>query len=700
MTLKEYAEEVNISEKDIMLICKKLDLSVKSLNDELTDDDIVMLDIEISQNENNLSEELKSKYELEDRAEEILKGTSLNVEEKKQKLKKKESKNNTEFKKEKKDIYKHKEKLQSNKLEQKEDTIIYKEGMSVKDLAVLLEVDTEELVKKLFLMGLVINANQSINYFDAEVVTLEYGKKLIKEENTDISNFEEYVITDEASELKNRPPVVTVMGHVDHGKTTLLDYIRNTHVASKEAGGITQSIGAYQVDINGKKITFIDTPGHEAFTEMRARGASITDIVIIIVAVDDGIMPQTKEAIEHAKSAKVPIIVALNKIDKDKKNLDKLMANLSEYGLTPEEWGGDTIFVKISALTGEGVDKLLENIIALSDIMDLKANPNRYSIGTVIDAKMDKNTGITVSLLIQNGTLRLGDPIVVGTTYGKVRTLKDSNKENLVSALPSMPVTITGLSTLPIAGDKFMSFETEKEARNVATKRSIDAKNKRFIKNTLSLEDLFDSIKKGKKEINIVLKTDTKGSEEAVKNSLTNIKVEDVKINIIRSDVGAITTSDVLLANTSDAIIIGFNVVPFLKAKEVAKQYNVDIRMYNVIYKLVEEIEKAMKGMLDPTYEEVEVGEAEVRQLFKFSKVGIIAGSHVINGIIKNKSNVRLIRDGVVMYEGKINTLQREKNEVKEVRNGFDCGITLENYSDIKVKDIISTFEMKEVKNI
>ena len=698
MSVKDYAEELNIGVDELLSVCDRLEINVKNENDELTDDDIVMLDIELS-SENNLSEELESKYEFEDRAEEILEGTKLKDEVvvKKQKIKKKDS-SKEEFLHKKKDIYKHKQKLQSNKNESHDDVIIYKEGMTVNDLANALNVSSAELVKKLFLMGLVINVNQTISFEDAEVVLVDYNKKLVKEETTDITNFEEYIIDEDESLLELRAPVVTIMGHVDHGKTTLLDYIRDTHVASGEAGGITQHIGAYQVEIDGKKITFIDTPGHAAFTEMRARGAKITDIVIIIVAADDGVMPQTKEAIDHAKSANVPIIVAINKIDKGIGNVDRIMSEMSEYGLTPEAWGGDTMFVKISAQTGEGVKDLLDSIIALSEVMDLKANPNRYASGTVIESKLDKSVGSEVTLLIQNGTLRLGDPIVVGTAFGKVRTLKNSQGEDIVSALPSMPVTITGINKVPVSGDKFMAFETEKEARNVAIKRENILKNKRFVKKTLSLEDLFDSIKEGKKEINIVLKADVKGSEEAVKNSLEKINVEGVKVNVIRSGVGTITESDVVLANASNAIVIGFNVIPSSKTKEVAKEYNVDIRLYNIIYKVVEEIEAAMKGMLDPEYEEVVVGNAEVRQLFKFSKVGIIAGSHVVSGVIKNGSKCRLIRDGVVVYDGKINSLQREKDQAKEVKSGFDCGITLENYIDVKEKDIIETYEMKEVK--
>lgn len=700
MTVEEYAVDTNNSIDVVLKKCKELEIDVSSKDDFLEDDDIIILDNELNGEENLLSEELESKYDFEDRAEELIVNENIKTESpvKKIKLKKKDSTKDIEnFKKEKKSIYKNKTKLQSN-MNAENNVILYKEGMTVKDLAKVLGVADTDLVKKMFMMGLMININSSISFEDAEVICMEYKKELKKEASVDISNFEEYEIIDNEDDLVTRPPVVTIMGHVDHGKTSLLDYIRNTHVVSKEAGGITQAIGAYQVEINGNKITFIDTPGHAAFTEMRARGAKITDIVVIIVAADDGVMPQTKEAIDHAKSAKVPIIVAINKIDKTTANVDKIMSEMSEYGLTPEEWGGDTIFVKLSAHTGENVDLLLENIIALAEMEELKANPKRYAVGTVIESKLDKNKGVTASLLINNGTLRLGDPIVVGSTFGKVRTLKDCNGKDLTSAEPSMPVEITGLNEVPVAGDKFMAFESEKTARSVAEKRSVLEKEKKFTKKAVSLEDLFERIESGHKEINVVLKTDVKGSEEAVKNALEKINVEGVKVTVIRSGVGTITESDVVLASASNAIIIGFNVVPSSKTKEAAKNYNVDIRLYNIIYKLVEEIESAMKGMLDPEYEEVTTGEAEIRQIFKFSKVGNIAGVHVTSGAVKNNSECKLIRDGVIITTTKIKSLQREKDQVKEVKSGFDCGITLENYTDIKVGDTILTFEMREVK--
>lgn len=701
MTVEEYSLDTNRSIEEILKKCKELGINASNKDDFLEDDDIIYLDNELVNNEENLlSEELESKYDFEDRAESLLEDSLLNKEvtSKKIKLKKKDSsKDNENFKKEKKSIYKNKTKLQGNTNETN-NVVLYKDKMTVKDLALALNVSDTDLIKKMFNMGLMININSSISFEDAEVICMEYKKELKKESSVDISNFEEYEIIDKESDLVPRAPVVTIMGHVDHGKTSLLDYIRNAHVASGEAGGITQAIGAYQVEINGNKITFIDTPGHAAFTEMRARGAKITDIVVIIVAADDGVMPQTKEAIDHAKSANVPIIVAINKIDKTTANVDKIMSEMSEYGLTPEEWGGDTIFVKLSAHTGENVDLLLESILALAEMEDLKANPKRYATGTVIESKLDKNKGVTASLLINNGTLRLGDPVVVGSSFGKVRTLKDSNGNDLISALPSTPVEITGLNVVPVAGDKFMAFETEKEARSIAEKRSNAEKEKKYTKKAVSLEDLFERIESGHKEINIVLKTDVKGSEEAVKNALEKINVEGVKVTVIRSGVGTITESDVVLASASNAIIIGFNVVPSAKTKEAAKNYEVDIRLYNIIYKLVEEIESAMKGMLDPTYEEVTTGEAEIRQIFKFSKVGNIAGVHVTSGVIKNNSECKLIRDGVIITTSKIGSLQREKDQVKEVKSGYDCGITIENYSDIKVGDTIIAFEMKEIK--
>jgi translation initiation factor IF-2 len=570
--------------------------------------------------------------------------------------------------------------------------------MTVGNLATELNVNSTEIIKKLIGLGLMVNVNQAIDFETAELITVDYKKTLKREETQDVANFEEYEIIDKEEDLVKRPPVVTIMGHVDHGKTTLLDYIRNSHVTDSEFGGITQHIGAYQVNHNGEKITFIDTPGHAAFTEMRARGASVTDIVIIIVAADDGVMPQTKEAVDHALSANVPIIVAVNKIDKPEANVEKIMTGMSEIGITPETWGGKYPFVNVSAHTGEGIEELLETISLISEMNNLRANPNRYAVGSVIESKMDKNIGGIASILIQNGTLRLGDPLVVGTAFGKVRTMKNDRGDSIVEAGPSMPVEITGLSDNPIAGDKFMAFETEAEAKEIASKRLDIMKSNKNKKEVLSLDDLFAKINAGQKEINVVLKADVRGSEEAVKNALEKIDVEGVHIKVIRSGIGTITESDVVLANASNAIIIGFNVVPSNITKEIAKEYNVDIRLYTIIYKAVEEMELAMKGMLDPEFEEKILGTAEIRKIFKFSKVGNIAGVYVTDGIMKNGANVRVIRDGIVIFDGKIASVQREKDTVKEVKKGFECGITLENYSDIKENDILENYEMVEVK--
>ena len=595
-------------------------------------------------------------------------------------------------------MYKNKDKLMKNTVD--ENIIVFKEGMTVGELADELNISGTDIIKKLMTLGLMLSVNQALDFENAEIIALEYNKTLKREETQDVSNFEEYEIVDNEEDLVPRPPIVTIMGHVDHGKTTLLDYIRDSHIASGEAGGITQAIGAYQIKTNGSKITFIDTPGHAAFTEMRARGASVTDIVIIIVAADDGVMPQTKEAVEHALSAKVPIIVAVNKIDKPDANPEKIKTEMAELNITPEEWGGEYPFINISAQTGEGVDKLLETILAISEMGELKANPSRYAVGSVIESRQDKNVGGIASLLILNGTLRLGDPIVVGTTFGKIRTMKNDLGESITSADPGTPVEITGLNDNPSAGDKFMAFETEKEAKEIAEKRAINAKENKFKKDVISLDDLFSKINEGQKEINIVLKTDVRGSEEAVKNSLMKIDVAGVKINVIRSGIGTITESDVVLANASNAIIIGFNVSPTSTTKEIAKEYGVDIRLYTIIYKCIEEIELAMKGMLDPEFEEKVLGSAEIRRIFTFSKVGKIAGCYVTDGVMKNGASVRVIRDGIIIHDGKIASVQREKDTVKEVKKGFECGVTLESYSDIRERDTLEAYEMVEVKRV
>ena len=703
MNVSEYANDVGKKVSEILKLCQTLDIKVSNEEDMLSDDDIIMLDNEIANmDEEEEVEELEEEIEdfadsYEEELEEITSNDKEEVHKKKNSIKKDIKKN--DFRAKRKEMYKHKEKLQSNTNTNSDDVVAYKENMTVAELAGALNVPAATLIKKLMALGMLVNINASLDFDTAEILVADFNKTLKKESTMDEANFEELEIVDREEDLIERPPVVTIMGHVDHGKTTLLDTIRKTNVASGEAGGITQAIGAYQIDYNGKKITFIDTPGHAAFTEMRARGASITDIVIIIVAADDGVMPQTKEAIDHAKAAGVPIIVAVNKIDKPTANVERVLTEMSANGLQPEAWGGDTMFVNISAVTGEGIDDLLERILLLSEMAELKANPNRYASGTVIESKIDKNSGVITNILIQNGTLRLGDPIVVGTTSGRVRTLKNDKGENLVEALPSMPVSITGLSESPSAGDKFMAFESEKKAKAIAEERKAIANEKKNKpKIAVSLDDLFNRVKDGEKEINIILKADVKGSEEAVKNSLLKLDVEGIKINVIRSGIGNISESDISLAEASDAIIIGFNIRPDHKISEIAKDKGIDIRLYDIIYKVVEEMEAALKGKLEPVYEEQVLGTAEVRKIFKFSKVGTIAGSYVTSGTVKRSAKARIIRDGVVVNDSTIASLAREKDQVKEVKQGLECGITIENFNDIKEKDVIEAYELVEIK--
>ena len=690
MSVREYAEDIN---RDVSLIlekCLELDIDAKTEDDMLDEEAIIMLDNSFDEVDEELEDEkIEEEALLEEREMK-----SVKPEKKKNKI----SKDKTLAQK-KKEMYKNKEKLQSNAPVENENVILYKENMTIAELAKAMGVNSTELIKKLFSLGFMVNVNSAVSFDQAEILVLDYGKELKKEETANVANFEEFEVHDKDEDLVSRPPVVTIMGHVDHGKTTLLDAIRKTNVALGEAGGITQAISAYQVKHDGKLITFIDTPGHAAFTEMRARGASITDIVIIIVAADDGVMPQTREAIDHAKAAKVPIIVAINKMDKPGANPDRVMTEMADAGLMPEEWGGDIIFNKISAVTGDGIGDLLENILLIADVNNYRANPNRYAMGTVVESKLDKHLGPTLTVLVQNGTLRLGDPIVVGTAFGKVRTLKNDKGEEITEALPSQPVAITGLNDVPAAGDRFMSFATEKEAKNIASIRKEQVRVKENnIKSSVSLDDLFAKIGEGLKEINVIIKADVNGSAEAVKNSLQKIEVDGVKINVIRSTVGSITESDIVLAKASSAIIIGFNVRPSKNIADKAKDDGVEIRFYNIIYKAVEDMEAAMKGMLDPEFEEKVLGSAIIKQIFKFSKVGNIAGCSVSDGIIKRDSSARIIRDGVVIYDGKIGSLQHEKDSVKEVKKGYECGITIEGFNDIKVGDVIESYEMVEVK--
>ena len=712
MSVKEYSLDINQSIETVIAKAKELGYDINNEDDMLNEDAIIDLDtaltMDVKEEENDtlyIEEETEEKdydldEELDEKAENLASASNLKYDDtvKVQKLKKK-SDSKEDINAKKKEMYKNKKHLQENTAKQDDNTIIYEEGMTVAKLAEKLNVSATEVIKKLISLGVMASLNNTISFDDAEMIVIDYNKVLKNEDTQDKINFEKLEINDDPKDLVERGPVVTIMGHVDHGKTSLLDYIRHSRVIDGEFGGITQHIGAYQIEHNGKKITFIDTPGHAAFTEMRARGASITDIVIIIVAADDGVMPQTIEAIDHAKAANVPIIVAINKIDKPGADVDKVIAEVAEHNLIPEEWGGDTIFAKISAKTGQGIPELLESIQLVSEISELKANPNRYALGTVIESKLDKAMGATVTLLVQNGTLRLGDPIVVGTTYGRVRTLKNDLGEEVVEALPSTPVEITGLNEVPEAGDRFMAYSSEKEARTIGENRKEQAKLKKNKNNNApTLDDIFNRIKDGAKEINVVLKTDVTGTEEAVKNALEKIAVEDVRVKVIRSSVGAVSESDIVLASASNAIVIGFNVRPNNKTIEIAKEYGVDIRLYNIIYKLVEDLEDAMKGMLDPEFEEEVLGQAEVRQLFKFSKVGTIAGCMITDGVVTNNAKARIIRDGVVIFDGNINSIQRGKDQAKEVKKGIECGITIEKYNDIKIGDIIEAYKVVEIK--
>ena len=599
-----------------------------------------------------------------------------------------------------------KKQLQSNFPAKKETSVIkdgvisYEEGITVGELAEKLGQTPANVIKVLFLLGTMVTINSSLNDEQVELICLEYGCECEKHVPVDEVNFENIEVVDDEADLQPRCPVVTIMGHVDHGKTTLLDTIRKSAVVDGEFGGITQHIGAYQVEVNGKKVTFLDTPGHEAFTAMRARGAQVTDIVIIVVAADDGVMPQTKEAIDHAKAAGVPIVVAINKIDKEGADPERIKAEMAEEGLLPEEWGGDTVYCEISAKKKIGIEELLETLTVVAELADLKANPNRYAYGSVVEGKLDKGRGAVATLLVENGTLRASDPIVVGAAYGRVRQMLDDKGRVIKEALPGTPVEITGLNEVPVAGDKFMVFETEKQARSVGeTRMKAKIEKDRNSGAALSLDDLYSQIKEGQIiDLNIIVKADVQGTAEAVKASLEKIDVDGVRVNVIRSTVGAISESDVILASASQAIIYGFNVRPDAKVRNKAEEENVEIRLHNVIYKMVEEIETAMKGMLAPEYHEVITGQAEIRQVIKASKVGNIAGCYVTDGSIKRNSGIRLIRDGIVVYEGKLASLRRFKDDVKEVNAGFECGLNIENYNDIKEGDIIEGYVMEEVE--
>ncbi|MGJ5636293.1 translation initiation factor IF-2 [Bacillus altitudinis] len=697
----EYAKAIDVSSKDIIAALKDMNVEVNNHMATLEDDTVKKLDA--------IYKKAKAKETANEKPAEQKKQSSN-----KNNDRKKNDVQNNQFNKNKKNNNQNKNKNKrggNNKAQHQQarpvkpkkelpEKIEFINSMTVGQLADELGKETAEIIKKLMMLGVMATINQELDKDTVELIASEYGvpvEEVIILEETEL---EKYEVEDKEEDMQVRPPVVTIMGHVDHGKTTLLDSIRKTKVVEGEAGGITQHIGAYQIEENGKKITFLDTPGHAAFTTMRARGAEVTDTTILVVAADDGVMPQTIEAINHAKAAEVPIIVAVNKIDKPTANPDRVMQELTEHGLVPEAWGGETIFVPLSAKTGEGIDELIEMILLVSEVAELKANPNRAAKGTVIEAELDKGRGSVATLLVQTGTLQVGDPIVVGNTFGRVRAMVNDIGRRVKTAGPSTPVEITGLNDVPHAGDQFLVFKDEKTARQVGEARaSKQLDEQRSDKAKLSLDDLFEQIKQGDvKDINLIVKADVQGSAEALTAALQKIEVEGVKVKIIHTGVGAITESDIILASASNAIVIGFNVRPDGNAKSTAETENVDIRLHRIIYKVIDEIEAAMKGMLDPEYEEKVIGQVEVRQTFKVSKIGTIAGGYVTEGTITRDSGIRLIRDGVVIFEGEVDVLKRFKDDVKEVSQGYECGITIKKYNDIREGDVMESFVMQEIE--
>ncbi len=695
---------------------KKNEMTSKKVIDKLGS-----LNIEVSNHMSTISEDTKAKLDQEfgfakkEQKQAGQKSNSSQQDTQKKNNQNSQQSNQSNYKKKsnqnkKKSHNQKKNKKQDRKQQQQQqqkpaskgtpDKILFSGTLTVAELAEKLNKDTSEIIKKLMMLGVMATKNQDLDVDAIELICSEYDVEVEEEVQVDETDIENYQFEDAPEDLEERPAVVTIMGHVDHGKTTLLDSIRDTKVTEGEAGGITQHIGAYQVEENGKKITFLDTPGHAAFTSMRSRGAQVTDIAILVVAADDGVMPQTVEAINHAKAAEVPIIVAVNKMDKEGANPDRVMQELMEYELISEDFGGETIFVKMSAVKHEGIDDLLEMIVLVSEMEELKANPDRPAYGTVIEAELDKGRGSVATLLVQNGTLNVGDPLVVGNTFGRVRAMVNDLGRRVKSAGPSTPVEITGLNDVPQAGDRFLAFEDEKKARAIGEARQqkqIEAQ--RSDKTKVSLDDLFEQIKQGDiKDINLIVKADVQGSVEALASSLEKIDVEGVKVNIIHTGVGAINESDINLASASNGIVIGFNVRPDANAKKAAESEDVEIRLHRVIYKVIEEIEAAMKGMLDPEYEEKIIGQVEVRETFKVSKIGTIAGGYVTDGKITRNSGVRIVRDGVVLFEGEIDTLKRYKDDVKEVAQNYECGITIKNYNDIKEGDVIEAFVMEEVE--
>ncbi|WP_045506139.1 translation initiation factor IF-2 [Bacillus amyloliquefaciens] len=712
MRVYEYAKAINVSSKEILTALKNMDIVVNNHMATLEEKTIKQLDAKFKKGGAGVKSQKPAETNKNKQPQGVNQQPAGNQPNKIRDGKKndvqnnqfnKNKKNNNNNKNKNKRNHNNKNQHQHKPLKPKKELpekITFSGSLTVGALAEELGKEPSEIIKKLMLLGVMATINQELDKDTIELIASEYGvetEEVIVLEETELEKYEE---ADKEEDLQIRPPVVTIMGHVDHGKTTLLDSIRKTKVVEGEAGGITQHIGAYQIEESGKKITFLDTPGHAAFTTMRARGAEVTDITILVVAADDGVMPQTVEAINHAKAAEVPIIVAVNKVDKESANPDRVMQELTEYGLVPEAWGGETIFVPLSALTGKGIDELVEMILLVSEVEELKANPNRQAKGTVIEAELDKGRGSVATLLVQTGTLQVGDPIVVGNTFGRVRAMVNDLGRRVKTAGPSTPVEITGLNDVPQAGDQFLVFKDEKTARSVGEARaSKQLEEQRSDKAKLSLDDLFEQIKQGDvKDINLIVKADVQGSAEALTAALQKIEVEGVKVKIIHTGVGAITESDIILASASNAIVIGFNVRPDGNAKSTAEAENVDIRLHRIIYKVIEEIEAAMKGMLDPEYEEKVIGQVEVRQTFKVSKIGTIAGGYVTDGHITRDSGLRLIRDGVVIFEGEVDVLKRFKDDVKEVSQGYECGITIKKYNDIREGDILEAYVMQEIE--
>ena len=685
MRVYEYAKENNLSSKEVIEMLQGLNIEVSNHMSSISKETREKLD-EMFQKKQAPVKEAKK---MEKQKNETKQTQHKDKKNKKKKMNKKEKRH-------------QKQAHQEVKVEKKKtpDHIVYHDTLTVNELAEKLNKDVSEIIKKLMFLGVMANKNQDLDDDTVELICSDYNVTVEKEIILEDTDFDKYRNEDKEKDLVERPAVVTIMGHVDHGKTTTLDSIRHSKVTDGEAGGITQHIGAYQVEVNDKKITFLDTPGHEAFTSMRSRGAQVTDIAVLVVAADDGVMPQTVEALNHAKAADVPIIVAVNKMDKEAANPDRVMQELTEYELIPEDWGGSTIFVPISAKKREGIDDLLEMILLVAEMEELKANSNKVAFGTVIDAQLDRGRGSVASLLVQEGTLHVGDPIVVGNTYGRVRAMVNDLGKRIEEAGPSTPVEITGLNGVPQAGDQFLVFRDERQARQIGESRQqqhiIESRGSQA---KISLDDLFEQIKQGEmKDLNVIIKADVNGSAEALASSLRKIEVETVNINIIHTGVGAINESDIILASASNAIVIGFNVRPDVNAQKAAESEKVDVRLHRVIYKAIEEMEQAMKGLLDPEFEEQVVGQAEVRETFKVSKIGTIAGSFVTDGKITRNSSVRIIRDGIVLFEGELLALKRFKDDVREVDAGYECGITVKNFNDIKTGDIIEAFEMVEIE--